>query len=232
MRNLLEATSRRAQPADLKPGPQSAPQIGLPFAHLNLRRNPFGELPAAERAELAVVDVESYILRLSRPGVAVQFIGEKGRGKTTHLLAIAQRFPDSPYVYIPQDERPRIPRRAAPRRSPLIIDEAQRLTTRMRRKIFQPSSSVVLGTHEDFSTEIRAAGLEVETVVVGERLTPERLYAILNRRIEAARRTAGPIPAMTLESSARLLARHGDDVRAVEAHLYEVFQRLPHICDV
>ena len=62
---------------------------GLAFAHLNLRRNPFGEPLRAERGELAVADrsmLEEWVERLQRPGFAVQFLGGCGRGKTTHLL--------------------------------------------------------------------------------------------------------------------------------------------------
>jgi len=67
--------------------------IALPFAHLNLRRNPFGELDLSQRAALAVVDVDRFVRRLAQPGYAVQFTGDRGRGKTTHLLAILRHFP-------------------------------------------------------------------------------------------------------------------------------------------
>ena len=65
----------------------------LPYACINLRRNPFGDLDLAERAELAIVDVASIIARLDNPRYAVQFVGDKGCGKTTHLLAILQQVP-------------------------------------------------------------------------------------------------------------------------------------------
>ena len=48
----------------------------LPFSHINLRRNPFGEVSRADAADLAViqVDLDPLIQRLRRPGFAVQFI--------------------------------------------------------------------------------------------------------------------------------------------------------------
>ena len=67
------------------------PTLNLPFAHLNLRFNPFGEATPEERAKLAVVDIERFAQRLCAPGFAVQFIGEHGRGKSTHLLALHAR---------------------------------------------------------------------------------------------------------------------------------------------
>ena len=35
----------------------------LPFAHLNLRRNPFGEIDLSLWADLAVVDVDRFLTR-------------------------------------------------------------------------------------------------------------------------------------------------------------------------
>ena len=75
----------------------------LPFAHLNLRRNPFGEFSVEERAQLAVVDLEPAIAHLSSDvangrGAVVQVLGEKGFGKTTHLLALYSRHPGASYV--------------------------------------------------------------------------------------------------------------------------------------
>ena len=59
-----------------------------PFAKLNLLRNPFGELVREERIPAAVVDVAAIEPLLNRPRVALQFYGDCGRGKTTHLLAL------------------------------------------------------------------------------------------------------------------------------------------------
>jgi len=100
----------------------------LPFAHLNLRRNPFGEFSAEDWTRLADVDLEEFDGLLAEAGSVVQFVGEKGYGKTTHLLAIGARFPGSGYVHIPEGERAEVPGG-----NPLLIDEAQRLTWRQRR---------------------------------------------------------------------------------------------------
>ena len=95
----------------------------LPWAGRNLCRNPFGELSRAERAEVAVVDLDSIAARLAKMRSAVQLIGDCGRGKTTRMLALAQRFPESSYVYLPEDG----PCPAIAEGNPLLIDEAQRL---------------------------------------------------------------------------------------------------------
>jgi len=59
-----------------------------PYLRWNLLRNPFGELTRQERAELAVVDVAIYLAELQAGRTALHFLGDQGRGKSTHLLAI------------------------------------------------------------------------------------------------------------------------------------------------
>jgi hypothetical protein len=210
-------------------GPVDRPGA-LPFARLNLRRNPFGELELSSWAGLAVADVDRFVPRLRQPGYAVQFMGDKGRGKTTHLLAIRRRFPDAPYVHIGEDflvERPRIPRG-----HPLLVDEVQRLPRPKRRRLFRRPVSLVLGTHEDFRAELVEAGFDVATVQVGDALDGPRLCEILNRRVEAARRGPGRLPQVRIQTAHTLIDRFGDDLRAIQWHVYDLFQTLPGIQDV
>ncbi len=199
----------------------------LPFAHLNLRCNPFGELAPADRAELAVVDVEPLVDRLRRPDFAVQFIGEKGYGKTTHMLALLRHFQGAAYVHIGEGERPELPLS-----NPLFVDEMQRVPFVRRWRTFRRPAALVLGTHRDLRVELKAAGREVVTVRPAEALDCQRLLRILNRRIAWARRDAGSVPRVTAETARDLLVRHGADIRAMEAELYDRFQELNDVRDV
>ncbi len=206
---------------------------GLAFAHLNLRRNPFGEPLRAERGELAVADrsmLEEWVERLHRPGFAVQFLGECGRGKTTHLLALHRHFPTAPFVYVGPGERPRLPRR--PRGAPFFLDEAQRIPRRRRARLFRRSVSFALGSHEDLGEELRSVGLEVVTVHAAEGMVTVKLEEIFRRRIEWARRLEGPVPTISGRTVESLVATYGTDVRAMERALYDAFQRAPRIEDV
>lgn len=199
----------------------------LPFAHLNLRRNPFGELDLSSWAELAVVEVDHLVPRLREPGYAVQFMGEKGRGKTTHMLALVRRFPDARYVHVCENQRPPIPHG-----HPLFIDEIQRVPRRRRRRLLRRRVSLVVGTHEDLRPELAAAGFEVETICVAGGLDARRLGRILNLRIEAARRGPGPLPQVTPQTARAMIDRFGDDVRAIQGAMYDLFQTLTGIQDV
>jgi hypothetical protein len=200
----------------------------LPFAHLNLRRNPFGELTRDERTQLAVVEIQEALAHLTQPRASVQFVGEKGFGKTTHLLAIARHFPESAYVHIPEGQSCVIPDHG----EPLLIDEAQRLTRTQRWSLLRSERRLVLGTHQDFAKALSRAKRPVLTLAADRLTDAARVCTILNSRIQFARRDAGPIPSVTEETASRLLARFGSDVRSIEHSLYHVFQELGEIRDV
>lgn len=195
---------------------------GLPFAHLNLRRNPFGELPPDARAVLARIDAERYAALIdSAPRFALQFVAHSGRGKTTHLLALHARLGGA-YVLIPEDgPTPAIP--AGP--EPLLIDESQRLPRRQLRRLFRGAARLVLGTHEDHSRELSKAGRPFESVTIAG-LDAARLRDMLTARIEAARRGPGPVPRLTGPVLSELIARHGDNIRAIEHALYARVQTM------
>jgi hypothetical protein len=202
--------------------------VQLPFAHLNLRYNPFGELPLTERPALAILDPEPYLELLSAPRAALQFMGDKGRGKTTHLLTLRAHRP-GPYLHLPEEG----PLPEVPLTEPLLyLDETQRLPRRVRKALYRGPSRLVLGAHQDHERELRRAGRPVMTVHVGAALDVERLGQIVVRRIEAARRAPGPVPEVPQESLISLLDRFGDDLRAIEHHLYERVQALEEPCHV
>jgi hypothetical protein len=202
----------------------------LPFAHLNLRFNPFGDLPAADRAELAVIDaptLDELVARLAVPGNAVQFIGEAGRGKTTHLLALHASFPAAPYVHFPDDG----PLPPVPRAALLFLDELQRLPAAARRRVLRRDGSFAIASHRDHTRELQSCGVQVHSVRL-QGCDVARLEAIVQRRIEWARRGPGAVPRLSPAAAQRLVDRFGDDIRAVEEHLYFRFQRLPGVGDV
>lgn len=198
--------------------------ISLAFERFNLRRNPFGEASPEEMARLGVVDVEPYVERLRRPGFALQYLGEAGRGKSTHLLVLHQYFPHAPYLRFP--EKTRIP--SIPQAPLLFLDETQRLPARLRRRIFSWEASFAIATHEDHSRELSRAGKECVSIRL-EGLSAGKLAEILARRMEWARRGPGPLPGFTSERIERLIADFGDDLAAIQSHLYEEFQAMEEV---
>ena len=205
--------------------------LSLPYEHLNLRHNPFGEMDPARRADLAVVDIGEIVSQLRSPRFAVQFLGDCGRGKTTHLLAIRAVLGEGPYMHIaegqPVRELPQAPAGAA-----IFIDELQRLPGRLRREFPAGKNPLVLGTHKDFHRALRRAGYEVRTIRPAGLLDAARVKRIFERRIEHARRSPGAVPAIRGDTVADLLRRYGSNVRGMEHEMYERFQELQGICDV
>jgi hypothetical protein len=196
---------------------------GPPFAHLNLRWNPFGELSSQERAELAVADCGHWEARLRRPPQGLQILGPCGRGKTTHLLALWSRFPGAPYVHVREGESPRLPEARF-----LFIDDVDHLPRRARSRLFRRASSLVFTTHVDLSAEMEKRGLPAATLRV-DGCSERQLLRIVERRIEHARRGPGAVPRIGEDVARQLLERHGDDLRAIEFTLYEVFQEMRSI---
>jgi len=190
------------------------------FAHLNLRWNPFGEPDPSERPDLVVGNVSHWVDRLRRPGVAIQFVGEHGRGKSSRLLALHRngRFP----YY-------RAGRQVVPIHSgTLLIDEAQQLTWGRRWRVFRACSALALTTHADLSSQLIKAGFTVETVSVCG-ASAETVAAIFERRLAWARKGDGPLPHVPQQTIEHLLHRFGDDIRGMEACLYDCVQDMTAI---
>ena len=196
----------------------------LPFANLNLRFNPFRELTHREKSNLAFVKIESFVKKLDSSCFALQFLGKKGRGKTTHLLALQKHFPDAPYIYYPENS----PKPKVKRASLLFLDETQRFKPKERMRIWQRKTTFVVGTHQDHSEEFAKAGLKYESVLL-EGLSEAKLAKIIELRLEYARRTRGNIPYLDANAIKKLIERFDDNIRSIEDYLYEVFQDLETI---
>jgi hypothetical protein len=178
---------------------------------------------------MAFVDIAQAIEHLKEsPRAAVQFVGGKGYGKTTHLLALSLYFPASHYLYLPEGERCAIPSNG----DPILIDEAQRLTRLQRWTLFRSDRRLIFGTHVDDSAALRRAGRPVLTLAADRLTDAARVHKILNFRIQTFRRTAGPIPSITNATASELHTQFGSDLRSIEQSLYQLFQQLPDIRDV
>jgi hypothetical protein len=201
-----------------------------------LYRNPFGELLPAERAELAVVDVRPWGEWL-REGAGlgqsrsrqriVQLVGPCGHGKTTFLLSLCRYLShhlesEPGYVYVP----PESPYPGIPSATPLVVDEADRLPSRQRRQMLNATGLLAIATHRDIASFFPQNRFEIRTFHVANRGNPVRLAAMLNRRVRASAVGNGPIPRISVLQASRLIARFGDDIRAIEEFLYDAFQQL------
>jgi hypothetical protein len=210
-----------------KSSSQAKSQTPLAFSTLNLRFNPFGEVPCEMRASLAVVDTAPLLAWLEQPRSAVQVIGGQGFGKTTTLIALLPDFPAATYHHLKEGEPARVPIAET-----LFLDEAQRAGNFQLWRRLRKTTRLVIGSHVSHRRTLRLRGFRVMTYNVETQLNPERLAIALNRRIELARRAAGRLPLITISTAEQLFARFDGNCRAIESHLYQTFQHLKEIVDV
>jgi hypothetical protein len=194
--------------------------VALPFAHLNLRINPFGELPREERGRAACVPELD-----CPPGSVIQVLGAAGRGKSTHLLGWHTQHPGSLYEYVGEGADTLVCRTLP---ALCFIDEAQRLRRAELARLFERAERLVISSHDDLS---RQTTRPLRTLVL-RGVTPARLERMLARRVELARPGPGAVPRFPPETVHALLDRFGDDLRELESHLYDIFQYLEHPGDV
>jgi len=193
----------------------------LPYARLNLYRNPFGELAPEERAELASLDTAPWVELLRQRRTAVQFIGGCGRGKTTRMLRLRRELPESRYVYLPEDG----PCPVIAEGDPIMIDEAQRLPRRARKSVFAAGNALVLATHRDLRRILVRYGYRCRTFRIGPDNSPDLIREVMNRRIEASRLHDGPTLTLSHTEAVKLSQRFGTDLRSMENYLYERLQQ-------
>ena len=198
----------------------------LPFAHLNLRFNPFGELTRKQRFEVAVVDISDLLSLLQKPKQAIQFVADHGRGKSTHLIALHTHFSKAPYTQLHSMDKPEF------KHEPLhFIDSIENLSKSSRKKLYKKATSIAITTHIDLSKELFKAGYDVTTKEISL-YDPDLLKIALNKRIELARRSDKEIPCLNISAIQKLKRLFGDDIRSMETHLYEIFQLLDGVKNV
>ena len=201
----------------------------FPFHALGFRSNPFRALTDEEWA--AIVVLPEAVLRAVAGGGHLQVLGEMGCGKTSTLLGLAQHFRHegrvAAYEYLPigQDTF----KLALAGLELFLLDEVQRLRPRERRRLLIAAHGglrLILGSHEDLTPLFAGAGLSLSTVRL-EAAGPAHLETVLARRLDYFA-LPDRQPRVTLDPSAAryLEATFGNNLRAMERFLYEVFQRL------
>lgn len=188
----------------------------------NLRWNPFRGLTPEEWGVVSCVDVAPLIHHLKGAGKAIQFIGDMGRGKTTHIRTLHLYFQGAPFVYLHDRQQDPKPLPKIPMDQMCFIDESQRMSWWSRFRHFRAWRCLVLATHRDHRIELERCGFEVQTIDIHQR-DPNQIKLILSRRIEFARRENGPIPQIHPSFFESLYTRYGDNLRGMEDELYEVY---------
>lgn len=176
-----------------------------------------------------MVDMEPWGSEIERrlgapaPGMAplsvplsVQLVGPPGSGKSTHLAALARRFPFAGHVAWSRDEGWGM----LPEGELLLVDDAHMMPRRLLKASLRRPVTV-LATHHDLGRRLRGRGRDVLVVDVPGATDLARVRQIVRRRLQWARRGEGALPRVEGPFVDGLIERHGADLRRIMADLYD-----------
>jgi chromosomal replication initiation ATPase DnaA len=205
----------------------------FPFQALGFHCNPFRALTEDEWA--AIVVIPSDICQLAQnDNICLQILGDAGHGKSTLLRGLTATLRATGkrvhFEYLPLGQRHfKTPSVTIGNVDVFLLDEAQRLTRRQRKKLFsivtQHRVRLMIGSHEDLTPQFGQNGLTLSTIIL-DNIDEATLHEMLIKRLNNFRADQSPTIAFEADAIAYLLNHFGRNLRQLEYHLYEVFQYL------
>ena len=184
--------------------------------------NPFGGLDDEEifsviQPKYEIENILS-ILKSKHPTI-IQFLGNKGRGKTTHLKALFQHHNDAEIFYL---DRKHI-KMDQIQRNVIFIDSVGRISLSKRMKLWsKKSNSYVITTHWNRRLEFWLAGRTCRTYYF-KGLCIQDLEKTIRYRIALATNLAPDQIIINSSVSIKLLEKFGDNFRDILNYLYKLF---------
>ncbi|MCH2034503.1 MAG: hypothetical protein MK202_13415 [Tenacibaculum sp.] len=153
--------------------------------------------------------------------LAIEFIGKKGRGKTSHLKLLKQYFPQYPIYLLNNGSS--IESLMNDSSDVVFVDSIHHLSFLNRITLFKSKKVVVYTTHwsrkidcylaQTFHHKIKFKGINTHF-----------LKDILNTRLELASASNSIINQFTENDTKILIKKYGDNYREIINHLYEKYQ--------
>jgi hypothetical protein len=200
------------------------------FHHqLGYRSNPFGALTPEEWT--AVAFIPPMVQQILDNGCAyLQLLGGKGCGKTTTLLKLAAYYRGQGrrvvYEYIAEGQTHFAAELADA--SVFILDEAQRLNKRERRRWLREQADTavpltIFSSHENLAPLFKQRPLQ--SIQLDALISLTHYQAWIERRLAYFARPGVPQVALSAEAIRYLYHTFGTDMREAEYFLYDVFQQ-------
>ncbi|MBN2446946.1 MAG: hypothetical protein JXO22_09480 [Phycisphaerae bacterium] len=215
--------------------PNPPPPRGNPFLRVGLRANPFRVLDPDDVPAVLLDPALPHRMRewLGTGTPVIEFVGERGWGKSTHLHVlrqVAQEFGSSwRYSYVPPGKA-RVAR-PAQLAGGWCIDEAQRVNRRRLAGIICDAGAgqfrLALGTHVSLARLCATSGVECLSVMLRPADEPT-IESFARHRIDAVALALPFEFAIEPAALAALAERSAGNLRMAEALLYEIFQSAAH----
>ncbi|AXT51479.1 hypothetical protein D1818_11775 [Aquimarina sp. BL5] len=186
--------------------------------------NPFGGIDDEELIE--VMDPKysfeelTNTLNQNKP-IIIQFVGKKGRGKTTHLRALHQLISNSKIYFLDRNGYRNI---TNPGNLNIFIDSVHHIPLRKRLQLWrQANTSYVITTHWFRNLELYLCNRTYKTFHF-KGVTLEKLEKILKKRISQYSSLEQNEVIIDKKVLQILLKQFGDNIRGVLNFLYDCFK--------
>jgi len=188
--------------------------------------NPFSGVLAEDLSEILVprFDMTMLIAKIkqTKKPIAIEFSGKKGRGKTTHLIALSKAFTDASIIFL--DSNSSASQVLQNDSNLLFIDSIHHLGLNNRIKLFKQHKTIIYTTHQSRKWECFLLKKDIYSLQFNG-IDAKTLLLILNKRLQIASATElEPNHLFSMTDSLELIKKFKDNYRAIINHLYVTYQ--------
>lgn len=187
------------------------------------RYNPFGGISDHELTSILLpkYDLTQIAQELKEnPRSIIQFVGKKGRGKTSHLRMLQYELPDAALFLL--DRNSSINEINQCTATILLIDSIHHIPVWQRHKLFKQHRAMLFTTHWSKQPEFLLARRPYKSYYF-KGINTTQLQTIVERRITKAMSSNDPV-ILNTDYLQQLVKKHGDHYRGILNELYRQFQ--------
>jgi len=186
--------------------------------------NPFGGLSDKELNGILLpkFDLKDIANQLrTTPSTVIEFVGKKGRGKTSHLRMLSYELPEAALFLL--DDKSTVAEIEQSESSILLIDSIHHISVLDRKKLFKLPKAILFTTHWSKRIELFCANQALKSYSF-KGIDIKNLKRIIENRITQAIPQGQPFT-LNADYLDRMISKHGDHYRGIINELYHQFQQ-------